>query len=150
MLRVLPPHCGARTKMVIKFRKRHRVLRASREHMPATEDRANTALVSQQAMAGWWCGRRGTQKTKSRSGFPERALKSGSSDWTRTSDIRINSPPFYRLNYRGIVGTRRILAMPIPVVKARSHTSGLSARKSSGLLLFCRMGRFQTASKISL
>ena len=27
----------------------------------------------------------------------------GSSDWTRTSDIRINSPPFYRLNYRGIV-----------------------------------------------
>ena len=30
-------------------------------------------------------------------------LKSGSSDWTRTSDIRINSPPFYRLNYRGIV-----------------------------------------------
>ncbi|MDT8848916.1 hypothetical protein RN053_00280, partial [Pantoea dispersa] len=46
-------------------------------------------------------------------------------------------PPFYRLNYRGIVGTRRILAMPIPVVKARSHTSGLSARKSSGLLLFC-------------
>ena len=35
------------------------------------------------------------------------ALKAGflnnSSDWTRTSDIRINSPPFYRLNYRGIV-----------------------------------------------
>ncbi len=30
-------------------------------------------------------------------------LKFGSSDWTRTSDIRINSPPFYRLNYRGIV-----------------------------------------------
>ena len=30
-------------------------------------------------------------------------LKYGSSDWTRTSDIRINSPPFYRLNYRGIV-----------------------------------------------
>ncbi len=28
--------------------------------------------------------------------------KIGSSDWTRTSDIRINSPPFYRLNYRGI------------------------------------------------
>ena len=32
-----------------------------------------------------------------------RLLKYGSSDWTRTSDIRINSPPFYRLNYRGIV-----------------------------------------------
>ncbi|CDN00989.1 hypothetical protein KPSB59_2420024 [Klebsiella quasipneumoniae subsp. quasipneumoniae] len=30
-------------------------------------------------------------------------FKFGSSDWTRTSDIRINSPPFYRLNYRGIV-----------------------------------------------
>ena len=26
----------------------------------------------------------------------------GSPDWTRTSDIRINSPPFYQLNYRGI------------------------------------------------
>ena len=36
-------------------------------------------------------------------------LKFGSSDWTRTSDIRINSPPFYRLNYRGIVRTGRIL-----------------------------------------
>ncbi len=42
----------------------------------------------------------------------------GSSDWTRTSDIRINSPPFYRLNYRGIVRTRRILTMPIHNVKA--------------------------------
>ena len=30
-------------------------------------------------------------------------IENGSSDWTRTSDIRINSPPFYRLNYRGIV-----------------------------------------------
>ncbi len=40
--------------------------------------------------------------------------KFGSSDWTRTSDIRINSPPFYRLNYRGIVGTGRILsAVPL-------------------------------------
>nr|EGO6595959.1 hypothetical protein [Escherichia coli] len=35
-----------------------------------------------------------------------------------TSDIRINSPPFYRLNYRGIVRTRRILATPIHNVKA--------------------------------
>ncbi|EFF3694562.1 hypothetical protein CUA56_23315, partial [Shigella boydii] len=33
-------------------------------------------------------------------------------------DIRINSPPFYRLNYRGIVRTRRILAMPTHNVKA--------------------------------
>ena len=44
--------------------------------------------------------------------------KFGSSDWTRTSDIRINSPPFYRLNYRGIVRTGRILTMPIRIVKA--------------------------------
>ena len=29
--------------------------------------------------------------------------KNGSSNWTRTSDIRINSPSFYRLNYRGII-----------------------------------------------
>ncbi len=29
--------------------------------------------------------------------------KDGSLDWTWTSDIRINSPPFYRLNYEGIV-----------------------------------------------
>ncbi len=28
-------------------------------------------------------------------------LKFGSLDWTWTSDIRINSPPFYRLNYEG-------------------------------------------------
>ena len=27
----------------------------------------------------------------------------GSLDWTRTSDIRINSPPFYRLNYEGVI-----------------------------------------------
>ncbi len=46
----------------------------------------------------------------------------GSSDWTRTSDIRINSPPFYRLNYRGIVvKTRRILAAPAWVVKGLSR-----------------------------
>ena len=28
--------------------------------------------------------------------------KFGSPGWTRTSDIWINSPPFYQLNYRGI------------------------------------------------
>ena len=43
------------------------------------------------------------QKAKSLLSFLSRLLKYGSSDWTRTSDIRINSPPFYRLNYRGIV-----------------------------------------------
>ncbi len=42
-------------------------------------------------------------KAKSLLSFLSRLLKYGSSDWTRTSDIRINSPPFYRLNYRGIV-----------------------------------------------
>ncbi len=36
------------------------------------------------------------------SGEQEEENLIGSSDWTRTSDIRINSPPFYRLNYRGI------------------------------------------------
>ena len=46
-------------------------------------------------------GRR--RKAKSLLSFLSRLLKFGSSDWTRTSDIRINSPPFYRLNYRGIV-----------------------------------------------
>ena len=38
------------------------------------------------------------QKACSKAGL----FEFGSSDWTRTSDIRINSPPFYRLNYRGI------------------------------------------------
>ena len=32
----------------------------------------------------------------------ELLLEDGSLDWTRTSDIRINSPPFYRLNYEGM------------------------------------------------
>ena len=46
-------------------------------------------------------------------------LKYGSSDWTRTSDIRINSPPFYRLNYRGIVlKTGQIIASGLRLVKA--------------------------------
>ena len=34
---------------------------------------------------------------KAKSLLESRLLKFGSSDWTRTSDIRINSPPFYRL-----------------------------------------------------
>nr|GME07318.1 hypothetical protein HI13_contig00027-0001 [Ipomoea batatas] len=58
----------------------------------------------------------------------------GSSDWTRTSDIRINSPPFYRLNYRGIVRTGRIVAAPVRDVKALFHGLRLSARKSSALV----------------
>ncbi len=42
----------------------------------------------------------GATKKKSRlSGF---FIKSGSPGWTRTSDIRINSPVFYQLNYWGI------------------------------------------------
>ncbi len=53
-------------------------------------------------------------------------LKFGSSDWTRTSDIRINSPPFYRLNYRGIVGTGRIISSTLSDVKGCFH-------------LFCRL-----------
>ncbi len=48
-------------------------------------------------------------------------LEFGSSDWTRTSDIRINSPPFYRLNYRGIVRTRRILLSGAASVKTKFH-----------------------------
>ncbi len=40
---------------------------------------------------------------KQKACYKSRLFKFGSSDWTRTSDIRINSPPFYRLNYRGIV-----------------------------------------------
>ena len=30
--------------------------------------------------------------------FAKKLRSFGSSYWTRTSDIRINSPPFYRLN----------------------------------------------------
>ena len=47
--------------------------------------------------------RRFHYRRKAKSLLESRLLKCGSSDWTRTSDIRINSPPFYRLNYRGIV-----------------------------------------------
>ena len=42
-------------------------------------------------------------KCKKQTSVTSAFLEFGSSDWTRTSDIRINSPPFYRLNYRGIV-----------------------------------------------
>ena len=35
-------------------------------------------------------------------GASKTVAKSGSPGWTRTSDIWINSPPFYQLNYRGI------------------------------------------------
>ncbi|SHD58173.1 conserved hypothetical protein [Escherichia coli] len=50
-----------------------------------------------------------------------RKQKIGSSDWTRTSDIRINSPPFYRLNYRGIVRTGRILLSGTLSVNTKFH-----------------------------
>ncbi len=60
----------------------------------------------------------GGYTTKSPRKFPYAGFsKFGSSDWTRTSDIRINSPPFYRLNYRGIVTTRRIIAKGTAAVK---------------------------------
>ncbi len=51
------------------------------------------------------CGKGGENdgSRKAKSPLKSGLFKSGSSDWTRTSDIRINSPPFYRLNYRGIV-----------------------------------------------
>ena len=65
-------------------------------------------------------------------GFSE----SGSSDWTRTSDIRINSPPFDRLNYRGIAGTGRILAAWVQLVKALFDELRSDARKSSGSAFF--------------
>ncbi len=58
------------------------------------------------------------QKACSKAGF----FEFGSSDWTRTSDIRINSPPFYRLNYRGIVRTRRILLSGTASVNTKIHT----------------------------
>ena len=63
------------------------------------------------------CAMSNSIKAKSLLSFLSRLLKYGSSDWTRTSDIRINSPPFYRLNYRGIVWTRRILARVVRLVK---------------------------------
>ncbi len=47
--------------------------------------------------------RRGSRKENPAQVSLSGIFKFGSSDWTRTSDIRINSPPFYRLNYRGIV-----------------------------------------------
>ena len=47
----------------------------------------------------------------------------GSGDWARTSDIRINSPPFYQLNYTGIKtgggkGIRTPVAFPPPAFQA--------------------------------
>ena len=41
-----------------------------------------------------------------KTGKPAGEVNVGSSSWTRTSDIRINSPPFYRLNYGGTSSTR--------------------------------------------
>ncbi|GAJ65163.1 hypothetical protein HI13_contig00027-0001, partial [Edwardsiella piscicida] len=63
----------------------------------------------------------------------------GSSDWTRTSDIRINSPPFYRLNYRGIVTTGRIIAKGAAAVKGISRGERSFGEYSSAAR---RKGRF--------
>ena len=47
------------------------------------------------------------QSTKRPTSFPRRALNSP--NWTRTSDMRVNSSPLYQLSYRGIgCGTGRI------------------------------------------
>ena len=42
------------------------------------------------------------EKTPRNQGFCD--VNRGSGNWTRTSDIRINSPLFYRLNYARITG----------------------------------------------
>ena len=52
----------------------------------------------------------------------ELLLENGSLDWTRTSDIRINSPPFYRLNYEGKVA---------PPTGLEPVTYGLTVRRST-------------------
>jgi arsenite methyltransferase len=44
----------------------------------------------------------------------DEALARGSSGWTRTSDIRVNSAALYQLSYRGITG-KLILAVPFGV-----------------------------------
>ena len=58
----------------------------------------------------------------------------GSSDWTRTSDIRINSPPFYRLNYRGIV-VESYLSGEKNFVKHQFARKGSTAASINNLLL---------------
>ena len=40
---------------------------------------------------------------------------SGSPTWTRTRDLRINSPSLYRLSYQGIEEVRIIVTLPSPV-----------------------------------
>ena len=49
-------------------------------------------------------------------------FRSGSPSWTRTSDIWINSPPFYQLNYRGIQGGAMLIAL-LSRVKVRLLTA---------------------------
>ena len=54
--------------------------------------------------------------------FTRTGKEDGSLDWTWTSDIRINSPPFYRLNYEGIVA---------PPAGLEPATYGLTVRRST-------------------
>ncbi|CBJ81029.1 hypothetical protein XBJ1_1903 [Xenorhabdus bovienii SS-2004] len=73
--------------------------------------------------------------SRAKSGF----LKLGSSNWTRTSDIRINSPPFYRLNYGGIASflrTKRILTILFSFVKAENSNNCLFAENIDLLWYF--------------
>ncbi len=67
--------------------------------------------------------------------------KYGSSDWTRTSDIRINSPPFYRLNYRGIVlKTEQIIVLCSALVKALFPLFSVFAGEITKLGRLCAIG----------
>ena len=73
-------------------------------------------------------------------------FKSGSSDWTRTSDIRINSPPFYRLNYRGIVeaylsGQKSFVKRQCGEPRASGETlAALSLKPTIRREMLCRIG----------
>ncbi len=44
-----------------------------------------------------------------------RLYLSGSPTWTRTRDLRINSPSLYRLSYQGIDKTAMILSLRVSV-----------------------------------
>ncbi len=45
------------------------------------------------------------------------AFLSGSPTWTRTRDLRINSPSLYRLSYRGIFGMPKKAAQYIDTLE---------------------------------
>jgi hypothetical protein len=44
-----------------------------------------------------------------------KCLNTGSPTWTRTRDLRINSPSLYRLSYQGIEELRMIVILPCSV-----------------------------------